>query len=41
MFAAHRRLHDALGEVYSLVAAADGVDAATERAGVGDGTADA
>jgi xylulokinase len=41
VFAAHRRLHDALGEVYSLVAAADGGDAATERAGVGDGTADA
>ena len=41
VFAAHRRLHEALGEVYALVAAADGGDAATERAGVGDGTADA
>ena len=41
MFAAHRRLHEALGDVYGLVAAADGGGTADERAAVGEGTADA
>ena len=41
VFAAHRRLHEALEDVYALVAAADGGGTADERAAVGEGTADA
>jgi hypothetical protein len=40
VFAAHRGLHEALSDVYALVAAAEGPEASTGAA-VGDGTADA